>query len=113
MAEEEKTLPFREVLLEPEPHDDKAWLYLPAEEKWRIDSTCAVLRGEEVPPELEDDPEADVPAFARQHGLMPALPVSTVKEIVENARLQRKDVDLQTLFTAFLHYYDNDAFVEL
>lgn len=113
MASQDKMIPLREVLEQLEAQDEGAWLYLPASETWRIESSCAVLRSEEVPPELEDDPEAGTPEYAKRNGLMQALPVSTIKEIVENARLQREDVDLETLFSAFLHYYDNDAFIEL
>jgi hypothetical protein len=104
---------LRSVLEHPDDLDEGAWLYLPAKEKWTLDSPSAVLRSEEVPPELEDDPEAGIPEFAKANTLMQALPIGTVKEIVNNARLQRPDVDLPTLFEAFLYFYDRDAFKEI
>ena len=88
-------------------------LYLSAAEPWKLESNGLVLESEEVPPELEDDPEAGVPLLARQQGLVQVLPISTVKSIVENARLQRANVSAATLLEALTHYYDHDAFIRL
>jgi hypothetical protein len=113
MAVSEKLVRLREVLEKPDDLDEKAWLYLPAARKWDLDSDCAILRSEEVPPEMEDDPDAGVPVFAKANGLTQALPTATVKEIVANARLQRAEVDLPTLLEAFIYFYDHDAFLQI
>lgn len=110
---EEKLTSLREVLEQANFLDDEAWLYLPASDRWSLDSKCAVLRSEEVPPELEDQPDAGIPEFAKQAGLMQALAIANVKEIVANARLQRPGVELPVLLDAFLFYYDHDAFIEI
>jgi hypothetical protein len=102
-----------EILESAEVLDRDAWLYLPQREEWRVDSQAAVLRSEEVPPELEDEPEAGVPQAAKDAGLMQVLPVSVLQEIVRNAREQRPGVSTAILFDAFLYYYDNDAFLTL
>ncbi len=102
---------LREVLLGIPDASDLAWVYLPAEGEWSLDSQCEVLESEEVPPELEDEPDAGVPDFAREHGLVQVLPVSTVKEIVSNAQLQRPKACVEELFQAFKFYYQHDAFI--
>jgi hypothetical protein len=102
-----------DVLRDVRGHRESAWLYLPGEASWTLDSRAAVLVSEEVPPESEDDSMAGVPEAARRAGLVRALPISAVGEIVANARAQRADADLAVLLTAFLHYYDTDSFVEL
>lgn len=104
---------LRAVLERIEELEDTAWLFLPAKEPWQITSSAAVLQMEEVPPELEDDSEAGIPELAKTAGLMPVLPISTVQEVVANARSQRPNVDVPLLFDALLHYYDHDAFKEL
>jgi hypothetical protein len=104
---------FRQLLEQAESLDRNAWLYLPEAEAWQLDSPTAVLRSEEVPPELEDDPTAGVPQSARDAGLMRALPIAVLQEIIHNAHAQKPTVDVATLFEAFLYYYDNDAFLPL
>jgi hypothetical protein len=71
------------------------------------------LESEEVPPELEDDPDAGVPEFAKRNNLIQALPVTVVQDIATNARSQKPDANLGDLLYAFLYYYKHDAFVEL
>lgn len=113
MADQKDIVPLRGVLEQLGELDERAWLYLSATERWQLDSGAAVLVSEEVPPELEDDPDAGVPEFAKTNGLMQVLQVSTVKEIVENVRLQREHPEPETLLRALLYYFDHDAFVEL
>ena len=83
------------------------------DEEWGLQSVGAILNGEEVPPELEDDPEADLPTLARENGLGEILPVSVLQEIVTNAKLQKTSATDQELLEAFLFYYKHDAFKEL
>ena len=106
-------IPFREVLERISDFSSRGWLYLPEDEEWTLDSRSAVLRSEEVPRDLEDDPDAGVPAFAKRNKLMEALLARDVKDIIENAKAQRPDVSLETLLEAFLYYYDNDAYMTL
>src|SRR5258708_1818281 len=105
--------PFRVILAAIQDLPDDQWLYLSSIEKWNLDTPAAVLRSEEVPPELEDDPEAGVPHFAKEHALTRALPVATVKEVVRNALAQKPTADMPELLDAFLYYYDHDAFIDL
>lgn len=108
----EKLITFTELLSSIDQHSE-GWVYLPANEPWSLESPSTVLKSDEVPPELEDDPQAGVPAFARQNNLMQALPVSTVRDIVSNVKSQRRDAPLPLLFKAFLFCYDHDAFIKL
>jgi hypothetical protein len=81
-------------------------LYLPADGLWDKNSRCCVLDPEDC------EEEDDEPVFARQNGLKYALSVNTVQQIVDNAREQIPDVDIDGLMEAFFYYYDNDAFIE-
>jgi len=103
-----KTL--KEILLSITDSSIRAWVYLPADKNWNLDSACAVLESEEVPPELEDEPDAGVPEFAKRNGLIQALPVSTVQDVVSNARTQKPDATVGDLFKAFKFYFQHDAF---
>ena len=68
-----------------------------------------MLESDEVSPEEEDAPDAEVPERAKSFGLMEALAVADVKGLVANAKSQRADLDEEKLFEAFLYYDDNDA----
>jgi hypothetical protein len=82
-------------------------VYLPANGQWGESSPAAVLD----PDDASDDEEE--PAFAQAHGLRYALDISTLQDIVANAREQQQDMDLSGLLRAFLYYYENDAFIVL
>lgn len=89
--------------------DELPWrnaVYLPVNILWDKDTYCATLD----PDDSEEQDEE--PAFARQHGLRYALDVHIVQQIVENAKQQKPDVDIDSLIDAFLYYYNNDAFIE-
>lgn len=103
---------LREVLTAAAGLDEAAWVYLPAG-AWTLETPAAVLRSEEVPPELEDEPDAGVPAFARERNLRQVLPVATVQEIVANFREQQRDATAEQLLKGFLFYWEHDAFIEL
>ncbi len=102
---------LRNVLSAIEKLPSKGWLYLPVERNWNLNSTCIIIESDEVPPELEDEPDAGVPEFAKQNGLKETLPISTVKDIVWNARAQKANVTLEELLRAFQYYYKHDAFI--
>jgi hypothetical protein len=106
----QKPVPFVELLSTIEEYSE-GWVYLPTNKPWTLESDAAILKSEEVPPELEDDPEAGIPAFAKQNDLMQALPVGTVQDIVKNAKTQRREPPAELLLKAFLFYYDHDAFI--
>jgi hypothetical protein len=89
-----------------------AWVYLPNVKNWSLESESVALESEEVPPELEDEPDAGVPQFAKDHDLMQVMPVATLQDIVSNAREQRPSASPKDLFEAFKFYYDRDAFIE-
>jgi hypothetical protein len=64
------------------------WIYLSKDRNWNLDSQCAILESVEVPPELEDDSDAGVPAFAKENGLMQVLPFTVVQDVVTNVKMQ-------------------------
>lgn len=105
--------PFSELLVNIDRADPRAWVYLQAAIPWQPDSVSAVIESEEVPPELEDEPEAGVPDFARRNGLVRVLPVTVLQDAVRNARSQRANVSSDDLFAAFDFYRRNDAFIAL
>jgi len=102
---------LKQVLLQIAGKSNLAWVYLPRDKNWNLDSECAVLESEEVPPELEDEPDAGVPEFAKANGLIQVLPVGSIQEIVENAKAQNPDASIDDLFKAFIFYFRNDAFI--
>jgi hypothetical protein len=89
------------------------WVYLPVVGEWSLGSESVTLESEEVPPELEDEPDAGVPQFAIDHGLKQVLPVTTLQDIVSNALKQKPDATVDNLFLAFEFYYRNDAFIKM
>ncbi|WP_461617494.1 DUF7716 domain-containing protein [Bradyrhizobium sp. 23AC] len=104
---------FRTVIATIMNRSARAWVYLPSGRTWSLDSESATLESDEVPPELEDEPDAGIPQFAKRHDLMQVMPVTTLQDIVSNARRQKPDATLDELFAAFVFCYENDAFMEL
>jgi hypothetical protein len=104
---------FKETLLSIANKSSTAWVYLPDDKQWGLDSKCAVLESEEVPPELEDEPDAGIPEIAKHNKLIQVLPVTVVQDIVTNALEQKPDATVQDLFNGFLFYYKHDAFADL
>ncbi|NML35503.1 RHS repeat-associated core domain-containing protein [Paraburkholderia antibiotica] len=91
--------------------DQQPWdfaLYMPHGVDWNEDTQCAVLN----PDDFENEPDPDRPIFAVDHGLHHALGIQVVKSIVENAKLQLADADASNLVSAFVYYYDNDAYID-
>lgn len=95
------------VLQEAEILDWRHALYLPFDEVWNSSTACAVLD-----PENTDESD-DVPPFAKEQRLGYVLGISTVQDIVANARQQKHDSEIDDLMKAFLFYYDTDAFIVL
>lgn len=104
---------FQEVLETLSSRSSREWVYLPLEGQWDLTSASATLESEEVPPEMEDDPDAGVPQFAIDHRLKQAVPVTTLQDIVANALDQKPDAKLEELLAAFLYFYKHDAFMEI
>jgi len=104
---------FREVLANILDMPTTAWIYLPKDKNWSLNSNVAVLESEEIPPDMEDAPDAGVPEFAKKHGLIQAVPVTALQDIVGNARMQKGGSTDEDLFKAFLFYYNHDAFINL
>jgi hypothetical protein len=106
-----QTITLRDVLTDIDAYPTKAWLYLPASKNWKLESPGLVLESDEVPPHREDEPDSGVPDLARRLGMIQALPIADVQDIVWNVRRQRPHIDDQTLLKAFLYYYENDGYI--
>jgi hypothetical protein len=82
-------------------------LYLsPKEKPWHLNSRGAVLNLDNCEEDEED------PIFARQNGLIYTLNISNIQDVVDNAKQQKPDIDIDGLLKAFLYYYNHDAFIE-
>ena len=106
-----KLVRFETILEKIECFSSRCWLYLPSKEKWGLSSSAAVLESAEVPTELEDEPDAGIPQFAKDNKLMQVIPISELQDIVKNAKAQKNNIDIFGLFNAFVHYYDNDDYI--
>ena len=89
------------------------WVFLAKGEVWSLRTKAAVLEMDDVPPEMEDSPDAGIPDFAKENGLMPAITVSDLQDVVENIKEQFPGANTGDYLRAFLFYYDNDAFMKL
>ena len=103
---------FRDVISTVSNRSDLEWVFLDEDGPWTLDSASAVLTLDEVPPELENDPNAGIPEFAVVHGLIEAVSIATLQDIVSNALQQRESASLDELFSAFTFYWSNDAFIQ-
>lgn len=106
-------VPFKDVIRRIDSYSTKCWVYLSEEESWKPESPCLVLQSDEVPPEEEDDPDAGVPEIAKKLKMMQTVTVAEVQDIVANCKMQKSDASDETLFEAFIYYYDNDAYIEI
>ncbi len=104
---------FLEVLNTINSRSPLAWVYLPSNGAWSLQSMSATLESEEVPPELEDEPNAGIPKFAKHNHLMQVVPVETLQDIVSNALQQKANATAEELFAAFNFFYKNDAFIKI
>jgi hypothetical protein len=79
-------------------------LYLPSNEDWTLEMPCAVLD----PDDYGDDEEG--PEFAVQNNLQYALGVQQVQDVIRFELNRNPQASVEDLFSAFLYYYDHDAF---
>ncbi len=91
----------------------RAWLYLPKEGNWGPEASACALESEEVSPEQELDPNAGIPAMARERGLVQVMPVTVLQDIVGNVLIQKPTATSEDLLDAFHYYYQHDAFMNL
>ncbi len=94
-----------EVLLNPVELSLDADLFLPYGEAWNSTTRCAVIPVDRYA--VEDE----VPNLAVQNSLERALQIAQVQDVVVNARQQCNQITVENLVTAFLFYYDRDAFI--
>ena len=80
-------------------------LFIDGKPPFDSDSPAAILD-----PDDSEDPDTD-PDFAIQNGLRYALSVQDVQDIVENAALQKRQLNLDDLVRAFNYYFEHDAFI--
>lgn len=81
-------------------------LFLLDEDEWGEDTKGVILD----PDDVEND-EEDVPKFAKENNMVDALDIGTIQEIYDNAIQQKKECTLDELISAYLYYYNNDAFI--
>jgi hypothetical protein len=109
----DQILSFRIILETMMNRPTTAWLYLPRDEKWSLNSNSVILESDEVPPEMEDEPEAGVPLFAKQHNFVRVMPVASLQDVAINVQLQMPHATPEQLFEAFIFYYENDAYIKI
>jgi len=90
-----------------------SWIFLPRGEDWSLESEAVTLMSEEVPPEDEDLPDAGVPEFAKQRGLIQVMDVAALQDVVLNLLSQQPNANIDEVFRAFIHYYRQDAFIQI
>ena len=100
-----RVLTVRELLTGDElPYDHD--VVLPDEPKWRLETRCAIVQGEEF-----DDPVEH--PLAAEHALVGcAIGTNEVQDIIANAKEQIAEPSPGQLLAAFEYYVDNDAFID-
>jgi hypothetical protein len=102
----EKLLKLKDVLVNAEDYSFRDSLYLTMDKNWNLNSDCAVLNSDDLETDEED------PKFALENGLIYALGIHDVQDIVINAKEQNLNCTGEDLLQAFLFYYNNDAFID-
>lgn len=82
-------------------------LFLPKEEVWELDTEGLIWDLDDV-----EDESDEVPKVAMDLGLIYALSIQDIQDIVYNAKQQKENVSADDLLEAYLYYYDNDAYIE-
>jgi hypothetical protein len=101
----EKMLVFSNVLCRVAEFPWNEVLFLPKDRNWSLNSRCAVL-------DLDDlSEDEDIPRFAADNGLVYAMTIQQLQDIVSNARQQQPDCSAEDLLQAFLYYHRYDAFI--
>jgi hypothetical protein len=95
------------VLEDPDRFDWDAMLYLP-DRPWTPDSRALVLPTDDLAPDEPSPPEAE------HTGMHEVMTMSAVQDIVHNLieQLDGRWPSLNARFSAFMHYTDNDAFID-
>jgi hypothetical protein len=82
-------------------------IFVRPDSPWTAQTPCA-------PVDLDDCSDDGEPPSNLQHsGLVYALTLPTVWEIIENARIQSPTASVETLIKSIEYYIDNDAFMDL
>lgn len=105
MASDGPLLTLRKVLRHAYKFSWKHSLYLPYSLSWQLDTPSLIVDNNLMDGDAKN-PSADGMQFER------ALSVQQVQDILDNALAQRPDANDQDMLSAFLYYYDNDAFIE-
>jgi hypothetical protein len=113
-----KIQPLRELILEISnvdrgPEEVEGWLFLPKDRQWTLESPAVLLELNEVPPGTENEEEVETPDLAKNHELKRFLLGADIQSIIDNAKYQKPDVDLDEIFNAIMHYHKFDAFKDL
>lgn len=104
----DKLITLEKVLSDTENLPWEYALYIPeSSPSWQQDMPVIVLDPEET-----EDPDDD-PVQAKKNGLKYAMSISSLQDVIENARTQDPDTNFDTLAEALKYYYDNDAFISL
>lgn len=104
----DKVVKLRDVLLNVKEFQWSDALFVARDEKWVLNSKCAVLD----PDDIEDNADEE-PRFAIDNNLKYVLGMQEVEGIVINAYEQKSSCTENDLLDAFLYYYNNDAFIIL
>jgi hypothetical protein len=87
----------------------EGWLCRPKDQEWSLDTQCEIADLDSL---SEDQLNADgLPAYLVEAGLVPTLDTQTIKDIVSGASQLQNPPTIETLFEAFLYYYEFDAFL--
>ena len=86
---------------------DGCALYLNFDAERGENTPCAILHPEDSP-----DPGVIDPQIAQKNSLRYALFIDALKDIIDNARQQKKDAGLTELLDAFNYYVEFDAFID-
>lgn len=93
------------VLLNADELSLDAVLFLPYGEVWNSTTRCAVIAVDRY---ADED---HVPDLAAQNNLERALQIAQALDVVAIAHQQRNQLTVENLVTAFLFYYDREAFI--
>jgi hypothetical protein len=107
--------PLRELLLEIgevdiDREEVAGWLFLPEDERWTLDSLAVLLELNAVPPGTKNEKEVEMPELAKSRQLKRVLLSADIQGIIDNARQQKPDADLNEIFSAILYYWEFDAY---
>jgi hypothetical protein len=101
----ERVITLAQALQLADDSSTEAALFLPADVEWTLDTPCFYL-------EIDRFEDREIPPpFALQHGLSRVISMDQIQDIVSNARQQIINPTPEQLLSAFLFYYDRDAFI--